>query len=53
LPLHIPEPELLVFRTADVEGYVSVDSNRYSVPLDWISRQVKVRMTLETAVGGS
>lgn len=49
LPLHIPEPELLVFRTADVEGYVSVDSNRYSVPLDWISRQVKVRMT-ETKV---
>lgn len=49
LPLHIPEPELLMFRTADLEGYVSVDTNRYSVPLDWISRQVKVRVT-ETTV---
>lgn len=45
LPLHIPEPELLMFRTVDVEGYVSVDTNRYSVPWDWISRQVQIRVT--------
>jgi hypothetical protein len=49
VPLRIPEPELLMFRTADVEGYIFVDTNRYSVTLDWISRQVKVRMT-ETKV---
>jgi len=29
----------------DVEGYVSVHANRYSVPPDWIGRQVQVRET--------
>lgn len=45
LPVYIPEPELLMFRTVDGEGYVSVDTNRYSVPWDWISRQVQIRVT--------
>jgi hypothetical protein len=29
----------------DVEGYVTVNSNRYSVPVDWIGRRVEVRAT--------
>ena len=31
----------------DVEGYVSVDTNRYSVPADLIGRHVEVRQTKE------
>lgn len=44
LPVHIPEPERIEVRTVDVEGFVSVDANRYSVPADWIHRQVQVRI---------
>jgi hypothetical protein len=29
----------------DVEGYVSVNTNRYSVPVAWIGRRVEVRET--------
>ena len=29
----------------DVEGYVTVNTNRYSVPVDWIGRRVEVRET--------
>jgi hypothetical protein len=29
----------------DVEGYASVNSNRYSVPVAWIGRRVEVRET--------
>jgi len=32
-------------RLVDVEGYVALNSNRYSVPLDWIGRRVEVRET--------
>jgi hypothetical protein len=32
-------------RTVDVEGYVSVNSIRYSVPNSWIGRRVEVRET--------
>ena len=32
-------------RTVDVEGYVSVNSNRYSVPAAWIGRRVEARET--------
>lgn len=45
LPIHIPEPERIETRTVDVEGFVSVDTNRYSAPADWIHRQVQVRVT--------
>jgi hypothetical protein len=31
----------------DVEGFVSVDTNRYSVPADLIGRHVEVRQTKE------
>ncbi|MCP4204525.1 MAG: transposase family protein [bacterium] len=47
LPAWIPEPYLVHHRTVDVEGYVALDTNRYSVPEDWIGRQVQVRETQE------
>ena len=45
LPLWIPEPYQILHRTVDVEGYVTDDTNRYSVPSDWIGRPVQVRKT--------
>ena len=45
LPAWIPEVYRLHQRTVDVEGYVSVNSNRYSVPVSWIGRRVEVRET--------
>lgn len=47
LPVYVPEPERIETRTVDVEGFVSVDTNRYSVPADWIHRQVQVRISAE------
>lgn len=45
LPSWIPEVYRLHQRTVDVEGYVALHSNRYSVPVAWIGRQVEVRET--------
>jgi transposase len=45
LPAWIPEPTLIHHRTVDTERYVNLHTNRYSVPADWISRQVQVRET--------
>jgi len=45
LPAWIPEVYRLHQRTVDVEGYVSVNSIRYSVPISWIGRRVEVRET--------
>jgi transposase len=45
LPAWIPEVYRLHQRTVDVEGYVSVQSIRYSVPISWIGRRVEVRET--------
>ena len=45
LPLWIPEVYRLHHRIVDVEGYVAVHTNRYSVPSAWIGRQVEVRET--------
>ena len=45
LPAWIPEVYRLHQRTVDVEGYVSVNSIRYSVPVGWIGRSVEVRET--------
>ena len=45
LPVWIPEPYLLHQRTVDVHGYVTVETNRYSVSADWIGRDVQVRET--------
>jgi len=45
LPIWVPEVYRLHHRIVDVEGYVAVQINRYSVPVDWIGRQVEVRET--------
>lgn len=47
LPLWVPDPYELARRSVDVEGYVTFDTNRYSVPEDWIGDAVEVRATLE------
>lgn len=43
LPAWIPEVYRLQQRTVDLEGYVALNTNRYSVPLAWIGRRVEVR----------
>ena len=45
LPVWIPEVYRLHERMVDVEGYVALHSNRYSVPVTWIGRRVEVRET--------
>ena len=50
LPVWIPEVYLLHHRIVDVEGYVSVDTNRYSAPVDWIGRRVEIRETKDRIV---
>jgi len=45
LPAWIPEPYRLHQRLVDIEGYVALHTNRYSVPLDWIGRRAEVRET--------
>ena len=45
LPVWIPEVYRLHDRMVDVDGYVAVNSSRYSVPSDWIGRRVEVRET--------
>jgi hypothetical protein len=45
LPAWIPEVYRLHQRTVDMEGYVSVNSIRYSVPVSWIGHRVEVRET--------
>ena len=47
LPAWIPEVYRLHQRMVDNEGYVSLHSNRYSVPADFIGRRVEVRESRE------
>lgn len=48
LPLHIPEVYDVFERRVDVEGYVNLHKNRYSVPTPLIGRRVEIRETIET-----
>lgn len=48
LPLWVPPVYLLHHRLVDVEGYVAVDTNRYSVADDFIAHPVEVRQTKES-----
>ena len=50
LPVWIPEVYRLHERIVDVEGYVALQSNRYSVPFTWIGRRVEVRETKDQVV---
>ena len=43
LPAWIPEVYRLYQRLVDLEGYVMLHGNRYSVPLEWMGRRVEVR----------
>ena len=45
LPAWIPEVYRLYQRMVDIEGYVALHTNRYSVPVEWIGRRVEVRET--------
>jgi hypothetical protein len=45
LPAWIPEVYRMQQRTVDMEAYVALHTNRYSVPLGWIGRRVEVRET--------
>jgi len=47
LPVWVPEVYALHHRIVDVEGYVAVNTNRYSVPARCIGRRVEVRETTE------
>lgn len=47
LPLHVPEVYDLHRRRVDVEGYVNLHTNRYSVPVELIGRSLEVRETIE------
>jgi transposase len=46
LPLHVPEVYADHQRTVDLEGYVHLHTNAYSVPIALIGREVQVRETL-------
>ena len=50
LPLWVPDVYRLHHRIVDIEGYVSVDTNRYSAPVAWIGRQVEIRETRDRIV---
>ena len=41
----VETPTNPLLRMVDIEGYVALNSNRYSVPLEWIGRRVEVRET--------
>jgi hypothetical protein len=45
LPVWIPEVYRLHERMVDIEGYVVLHTNRYSVPVQWLGRRVEVRET--------
>ena len=45
LPVWIPEVYRLHQRMVDIEGYVALHTNRYSVPVNWLGRRVEVRET--------
>jgi len=47
LPLHIPEVYEVHVRRVDVEGYVTLHTNRYSMPERTIGRQVSVRESID------
>ena len=45
LPIYVPEVQRLHQRTVDVEGYVNLHTNRYSMPEGFLGRAVQVRET--------
>lgn len=47
LPVYIPPVYQTVYRVVDIEGYVSMDTNRYSVPYRLIGHKVEVQKHLD------
>jgi len=47
LPPYVPPVYQTLYRTTDVEGYVHVDTNRYSVPERLTSREVEVHKHMD------
>lgn len=45
LPLHIPEVTMRWNRAVDTEGYITLHTNRYSLPASLIDREVFVHET--------
>jgi transposase len=50
LPRWIPEPYLIHERLVDVEGYITLDTNHYSVPTAFIGRRLEVRETNDRVI---
>lgn len=50
LPVWVPEVYRLHHRTVDAGAYVRVNTNRYSVPVDWVGRPVEIRETKDRIV---
>jgi transposase len=50
LPRWIPEPYLLHQRLVDVEGYITLNTNHYSVPSAFIGRRLDVRESQDRVV---
>lgn len=50
LPIHVPAACLLHTRRVDVQGFVCLDSNMYSVPARHVGRWVTLRETMEHVV---
>lgn len=45
LPAYIPPVYQLHIRRVDISGYIHLYTNRYSVPAQWLGRQLEVRET--------
>jgi len=50
LPRWIPEPYLIHQRLVDVEGYITLNTNHYSVPSPFIGRHLEVRESYDRVV---
>jgi transposase len=50
LPPYIPPMYQTIYRTVDMEGYVSLDTNRYSVPDRLIGKRVQVQKHADKVV---
>ena len=48
LPIHIPAIYVMHSRRVDVEAFVTLHTNRYSVPAKLIGRQLEIRETMDT-----
>lgn len=47
LPLHVPEVYTLHRRRVDIEGYVNLHTNKYSVDSEFIGHHLEVRETID------